>query len=120
MSSWQLIAKTSDVPVGQGRTVSLDGKLIALFNVDGEFRAINDLCPHMGASLSEGWVEEGAVTCPWHAWRFCLKDGSWLDAPKAKLRVETYTLRVEGDEILINVDSGGESGCQDNGGTGSD
>ncbi|MCA9077710.1 MAG: non-heme iron oxygenase ferredoxin subunit [Planctomycetaceae bacterium] len=109
MSSWQPIAKTSDVPVGQGRTFSADGKLIALFNVDGEFRAINDLCPHMGASLSEGWVDEGAVTCPWHAWRFCLKNGSWLDAPKSKLSVETYAVRVEGEDVLIDVESGGEA-----------
>ena len=106
MSSWQTIAKTSDVPPGQGRTFSVDGKLIALFNVDGEFRAINDLCPHMGASLSEGYVEKGAVMCPWHAWRFCLKDGSWLDAPKSKVRTETFDVRVEGDTVLIDVDSG--------------
>ena len=109
MSSWQPIAKTSDVPVGQSRTFSVDGKLIALFNVDGEFRAINDLCPHMGASLSEGWVEEGAVTCPWHAWRFCLKDGSWLDAPKAKLSIETYAVRVEGDDVMVDVESGNDA-----------
>ncbi len=106
MSSWQTIAKTTDVPVGEGRTYPVDGKLIALFNVDGQFLAVNDLCPHMGASLSEGWVEDGAVTCPWHAWRFCLKDGSWLDAPKSKVRTETFDVRVEGDDVLIDVESG--------------
>ncbi len=106
MSSWQTIAKTFDVPVGEGRTYSVDGKLIALFNVEGQFLAVNDLCPHMGASLSEGWVENGAVTCPWHAWRFCLKDGSWLDAPKSKVRTETFDVRVEGDEVQIDIESG--------------
>ncbi|MGD9853708.1 MAG: Rieske (2Fe-2S) protein [Planctomycetaceae bacterium] len=103
MSSWHTVAKTHEIPTGSGRTFAVDGRLIAVFEVDGDYYAINDLCPHMGASLGEGSIESGAVTCPWHAWRFCVKDGTWLDNPKASLKTETYPVRIEGDTLLVDV-----------------
>lgn len=105
MSAWRVVAKTNEIPGEGGRTFAVDGKLIAIFRVGEGYRAINDLCPHMGASLAEGYVENGAVTCPWHAWRFCLKDGLWLDSPKSSVRTDTYAVRVEGDELLIELPS---------------
>ena len=77
-------------------------KLIALFRVNGQHFAIDDVCPHMGASLSGGCVEEGIVTCPWHAWRFRLADGAWADNPRVK--IGCYPVRVEGEQIQIQVD----------------
>jgi len=97
------IAKVGDIPAGEGRTFPVDGRMIAVFFVDGEYFAIDDACPHMGASLAAGYVEEGAVTCPWHAWRFCVKDGTWLDSPKSPLRAGTYPLRIENDEIQVAI-----------------
>jgi nitrite reductase (NADH) small subunit/3-phenylpropionate/trans-cinnamate dioxygenase ferredoxin subunit len=105
MSCWQKVAKTTDIPVGEGRTFSVDGQLVAVFNLDNQFFALNDLCPHMGASLAEGSVEGGAVTCPWHAWRFCVKDGTWLDNPRASVKTETYPVHVDGDTIFVDVGS---------------
>ena len=69
----------------------------------GEYSAINDLCPHMGASLAAGYVEDGGVTCPWHAWRFCIKSGTWLDNPNSKTRTESFPVRVVGHEIQVDV-----------------
>ena len=43
------------------------------------------MCPHMGASLAGGFVEDGIVTCPWHYWRFRLADGAWADNPRIKI-----------------------------------
>ncbi len=103
MSTWHTVAKIQDIPAGAGRTFCVDGKLIAVFQIDDAIYAISDLCPHMGASLGEGDVEDGAVTCPWHAWRFCVKDGSWLDSPKSPLKAETYAVRVEADDILVEI-----------------
>lgn len=110
MSSWHKIATTDEIPTGAGRTFSVDGKLIAIFEVGGSYFAINDLCPHMGASLAEGYVEDGAVTCPWHAWRFCVKDGTWLDNPRAAVKTETYPVRVEGGDILVNTSPEADDG----------
>ncbi|MBX3438540.1 MAG: non-heme iron oxygenase ferredoxin subunit [Planctomycetaceae bacterium] len=104
MTAWHAVAKTQDIPTGAGRTFAVNGKLIAIFDLGGEFSAMDDLCPHMGASLGEGYLEDGAVTCPWHAWRFCVKEGTWLDSPKSPLRVRTYPVRVEGADILIELE----------------
>jgi nitrite reductase (NADH) small subunit/3-phenylpropionate/trans-cinnamate dioxygenase ferredoxin subunit len=103
MSEFVTVAKVGDIPLGEGRTYPVNGKLIAIFRIGDEYRAINDLCPHMGASLATGWVEGDAVTCPWHAWRFCITDGLWLDNPKSKIRTEVYQVRVVGDEIQVEA-----------------
>lgn len=75
--------------------------MIAVFHLEDRFCAIDDFCPHQGASLAGGWVHDGCVACPWHAWRFNLEDGAWLDNPKIK--VETYPVTIQGDDILVEL-----------------
>jgi len=101
MAEFQTVAKVGDIPAGEGRSFPVNGKLVGVFLIDEKYLAINDLCPHMGASLSGGWVEEGCVTCPWHAWRFDLHDGTWRDNPKVK--TDSYETRVEGEAIQVLV-----------------
>jgi nitrite reductase (NADH) small subunit/3-phenylpropionate/trans-cinnamate dioxygenase ferredoxin subunit len=95
------VAKVGSIPEGAGATFAIGDRLIALFFVDGRYWAIDDLCPHMGASLGAGYVENGTVTCPWHAWRFKIADGTWCDNPK--LKIGAYEVRVIGDEILVDL-----------------
>ena len=99
MAEFRKVCKVGDVVEGEGKTVSVNGKLIALFKVDGAFHAIDDTCPHMGASLAGGYVENKVVTCPWHAWRFRLTDGAWADNPRIK--IGCYAVRVNGDDVEI-------------------
>ena len=95
------VARVGDIPAGEGRTYEARGRLVAVF-FDGEtYSAIDDLCPHMGASLGTGPLRDGVVTCPWHAWRFRLSDGAWCDNPK--LRVDVFAVRVVGDTIEVRV-----------------
>ena len=101
MTEFVTVAKVGDIPVGEGRSYPVGGKIIAIFRAGDEYLAINDFCPHMGASLATGWLDGTAVTCPWHAWRFCVREGTWLDNPKSKTRTETYAVRVVGDEIQV-------------------
>ena len=103
MADFQTVARVGDIPEGEGRAFCVNGKMVAVFLADGEYSAINDLCPHMGASLAAGYVEDGGVTCPWHAWRFGIKDGMWLDNPKSKTRTESFAVRVVGHEIQVLV-----------------
>ena len=103
MAEFQTVARVGDIPVGEGRAYRVESRMIAVFFIDGASSAINDTCPHMGASLSTGYVEEGAVICPWHAWRFCVHEGTWLDNPRAKLHQEKYEVRVEGDSIQVKL-----------------
>jgi len=102
MAEFRRACRASDVPQGEGKTVEVGGRLIAVFRVGDVFQAIDDVCPHMGASLSGGCVENGIVTCPWHAWRFRLADGAWADNPRIK--IGCYPVRVEGDEVQIEVE----------------
>jgi nitrite reductase (NADH) small subunit len=101
MSTFVAVAKVGDIPAGQGQAFAVNGRMVAVFNEDGKFSAIDDFCPHMGASLAGGWLEKGTVTCPWHAWRFCIRDGTWCDNPKIK--IDAFEVRVEGDEIQVRV-----------------
>jgi len=103
MSDFQTVAKVGDIPDGEARAYEVDGVMVAVFHVGGEYTAMDDSCPHQGAPLSEGYIEGDCVTCPWHAWRFSVKDGSWLDNRKSKLKVEMYEVRVEGDTIQVRV-----------------
>ncbi len=101
--SFVTVARVGSIPPGRGETFAVGDRLVAVFNDDGTYRAIDDLCPHMGASLGAGAVEEGAVTCPWHAWRFRLCDGAWCDNPR--LGVDTFEVRVQGEEIQVRLPS---------------
>jgi nitrite reductase (NADH) small subunit/3-phenylpropionate/trans-cinnamate dioxygenase ferredoxin subunit len=101
MSDFHTVCRVDEVTEGEGKTVVLGNKLIAVFRVQGQFFAIDDVCPHMGASLSGGYLEEGIVTCPWHAWRFRLADGAWADNPRIK--IGCYSVRVEDNFIQIQL-----------------
>ncbi len=101
MSDFHTVCRVDDVTDGEGKTVALGNKLIAVFRVEGQYYAIDDVCPHMGASLSGGYLEEGIVTCPWHAWRFRLADGAWADNPRIK--IGCYPVRVEQDFIQVRL-----------------
>src|ERR1700756_2519143 len=101
MAEFQTVCRAEELPEGESRTIELGGKLIALFHHDGQYFAIDDVCPHMGTSLGGGYVEDGIVTCPWHAWRFRLADGAWADNPRIK--IGCYPGRGENKHIQIQL-----------------
>ena len=104
MSEFRTVCRVGDVIEGEGKTVEVNNKLVAVFLHGGNYYAIDDVCPHMGASLSGGYVDNGTVTCPWHAWRFRLSDGAWADY--SKLKIGCYAVRVVGNEIQVEVPGG--------------
>jgi len=95
------VCRVSDLAEGDSRMIQAADKLIAVFRHEGQYFAIDDTCPHMGDSLSRGYVEKGIVTCPWHAWRFRLSDGAWADNPRIK--IGSYPVRVVDGEIQVEV-----------------
>ena len=108
MSEFHNVCRVAELAEGEARTVALGKRLIAVFHERGQYFAIDDTCPHMGASLSGGYVANGIVTCPWHAWRFRLADGAWADNPRIK--IGSYPVRVEGDQIQVQLPAGPEQG----------
>ncbi|MEM8946832.1 MAG: Rieske (2Fe-2S) protein [Planctomycetota bacterium] len=100
MTEFVTIAKVGSIPAGEGATFPLADRLVAVFHHEGQYFAIDDLCPHMGASLGAGQLdEEGKVMCPWHAWRFDVCDGTWCDNPR--LKIDSFPVRISGDEIQV-------------------
>ena len=95
------VARVGDIPVGEGRTFEVSGRLVAIFFDGTTYSAIDDLCPHMGASLGSGPLSDGVVTYPWHAWRFRLCDGAWCDNPK--LSIDVFPVRIIDSVIAVAV-----------------
>lgn len=100
--TWRTVCRVGELADGEGKTVTVGSRLLAVFYVGGQYHAIDDTCPHMGASLSGGYVEDGIVTCPWHAWRFRLCDGVWADNPRIK--IGSYPVRIEGEVVQVRME----------------
>lgn len=102
MSEFVTVAKVSDIPPGTSKAITIGQKTIAIFHRPEEiWLAIDDYCPHMGASLAEGTVQDNVVECPWHGWQFRLTDGKWVNSPK--LSIGCYPVRVQGDDVQVNL-----------------
>jgi nitrite reductase (NADH) small subunit/3-phenylpropionate/trans-cinnamate dioxygenase ferredoxin subunit len=98
------VAKLSDLPEGESLRVEVDGYCLALFCINGRYYALDNACPHRGGPLSEGHVDPHNLTvqCPWHGWIFKCETGLSPINPMAK--VQKFDVKVEGDEILVEVD----------------
>jgi nitrite reductase (NADH) small subunit len=95
------VGRVEDVPVGRGATVELlSGSELALYNIDGEFYAIENFCPHKGAPLADGRLCGQTVECDWHGWRFDLRTGQCLTNSGS---VETYEVLIEDGLIKIRI-----------------
>ncbi len=97
------VCKKSEIPVGEGRMFIVNEKRIGIFNVAGEIFALDDRCPHAGASLSLGIIECNVVRCRIHHWRFCIRNGTYLDDEKPRFNVQTYPVRLVDDQVEIEI-----------------
>jgi nitrite reductase/ring-hydroxylating ferredoxin subunit len=77
-----------------------DGNELAVYNVDGEFYATENSCPHRGAPLTEGALCGHIVECGLHGWQFDVRSGECLTVPD---RIKTYSVRVEDDLIRVTL-----------------
>jgi len=95
-------ASMSELAPGQARLVNIKGKEIALFNIEGNFFALENACTHEEGPLAEGDIEGHEVTCPWHGARFDIRTGEVLCAP-AYEDATRYNVRVIGTDIEVEV-----------------
>jgi nitrite reductase/ring-hydroxylating ferredoxin subunit len=79
----------------------VEDRLIALFNVDGTFYALDGICPHQGGPLGKGTLAGCLVTCPWHGWQFDVTTGQHVANPS--LTQAGIPVKVEGDDVLVKV-----------------
>lgn len=100
MSNWFDVAPAADLSPGDYRVAEVDDVLIAVFNVDGTFYAIEDVCTHDGATLTGGPIEGDQIACPRHGARFCIRTGAVL-SPPAYEDIATFPVRVHNGRIQV-------------------
>lgn len=94
-------ATTREIAPGERKLIEVEGTRIAIFNLDGEYHAIEDVCTHDGGPLVEGdIVNDGQVMCPRHGARFDIRTGAAVSMP-AFTPTESFQVHVEGDEIWV-------------------
>ncbi|MEX2533191.1 MAG: Rieske (2Fe-2S) protein [Nitriliruptoraceae bacterium] len=113
------LGPVEDWPAGKAKMVTIDKReILVVRGDDDQCYALNDACPHYGASLSLGTVDgtmlpskpqeyvygldKGVVRCPWHGWEFRLYDGAAVGRPD-RLKIRTYEVRVVDDRVLLSV-----------------
>ena len=95
------VAEVSELKPGQGKVVTVGEKELALFNIEGRFYAVDNICPHRGGPLGEGMLEGSVVTCPWHGWKFDVTTGISPVVKTAK--VERVEVVVEGNDVKVRL-----------------
>ena len=99
---WQRVAALADITETDAFPVKLGERLIALYRLDGQVYAIDDVCTHEFAQLSQGFIEGGAIECPLHQARFDIKTGRCLAAP-ATDDLRSYAVKIEGGDVFVNI-----------------
>jgi len=102
MTDFVKVAKADEINPGQARLIDVKGKQIALFNINGDFFAIDNMCTHEEASLAEGEISGHEVTCPLHGAKFDIWTGEVL-GPPAYDDVACYAVRVVGTDIEVDL-----------------
>ena len=95
------IASVVDVPAGTAKELTAAGRVIALYNVDGRFFALDGVCPHAGGPLGNGVLEGNVVTCPWHGWQFDVSTGQ--HCLNANIQQTSYNVSVEDNDIFVEI-----------------
>jgi nitrite reductase (NADH) small subunit len=101
MVNWIKLAPVADVPSAAAKEFVVEGRIIAMFNVDGTFYALDGVCPHQGGPLGKGELGGCIVTCPWHGWQFDVRTGQHQF--NAQIVQPRFPVRVEDDWILVDL-----------------
>jgi len=94
------VAPTDEVAPGEVKQYQVEGRPVALCNVDGELYAFEDVCTHQFAHLSEGGLEGGQIKCPLHGAKFDVKTGAAKSLPAVKA-VPTHEVKVEDGIVYV-------------------
>jgi len=103
MNEWVTVACVAEFGSGERRVVELDDTQVVVFNLGGQYYAIEDVCTHDGGRLTGGTVEGDQIVCPRHGARFCIRTGAALSAP-AYEPTSTFPVRMQDGAIQVRDD----------------
>lgn len=89
------------VPPGGSAEVVSDGRIFAVFNVDGTFHVLDGICPHAGGPLGKGTLRGNIVTCPWHGWQFDVSNGQ--HCLNHRLSQTHYDAKIEDGKVVAEI-----------------
>ncbi|MBI4018994.1 MAG: non-heme iron oxygenase ferredoxin subunit [Candidatus Aenigmarchaeota archaeon] len=96
------VANKWEIKEGEPKAIEINDKEIMLSNIGGKIFAVSDICSHKKCNLSGGFMEGFEITCPCHMARFDVRNGQ-VTAPPATVDIEVYDVKVEGDDVLVDV-----------------
>jgi len=110
MGKYIRVCGVNEVPLQTAKMFMIEGKPIAVFNLNGRFYATDDACPHEGGPLSDGCIEGETITCPWHGAMFHIINGKTLEPPAGEKMgppvdrgIICYPVRIVGQGVEIEV-----------------
>lgn len=101
MAKWVELTSLDEFPVGSVQEFTAEGRIIALFHVEDEVRAIDGICAHAGGPLGEGQLQGCIVTCPWHGWQYDVKTGEMC--LNSTIQQEQFSVKIEGNTIMVEL-----------------
>lgn len=103
MSDWTSAVAVSELSPGEHTVVEIEGAVMVLFNLEGEFYAIEDVCTHDGSEISSGCIVDGSIECPRHGARFDIRTGE-VTAPPAYEPVDVFPVRIVDGVVQVRDD----------------
>ena len=102
--AWASLCTIDELAEGSGKYVEVDGFYLAVFLNAGQVSVIDSVCPHAGANLADGYIEDGCAVCPWHAWAFRLDNGQMRDSPGVAVRKYSTRLHLHNGMQFVQAE----------------
>jgi len=101
MGNFIKASKKSEIPEGHGKSITLEGHALGIFNIGGNVCAIDNTCKHRGGPLGDGELNGSTVTCPWHGWQYDVTSGACATNPGVSQK--KYNIKLEEDDIFVEI-----------------
>lgn len=105
MTDYHTVCTIDQLSDGQARAFSIGDLRIGLFRSGADYFALEDACPHAGASLALGSIEGEVVRCRIHHWGFCLRDGAYVDENRPGSNARSFPVRIVEDKVQVGITS---------------